>query len=63
MRTTLEQASNIFIKNRDTLKNVFKWEHDQIVSASSLSFLNFPSERGVAIAIFRRQSKPMRPES
>ena len=40
MRTTLEQASNIFIKNRDTLKNVFKWEHDQIVSASSLSFLN-----------------------
>ena len=40
MRTTLEKACNNFIKNRDTLKNVFKWEHDQIVSASALAFLN-----------------------
>ncbi len=40
MRATLEQLCNNFIKNRDELKSVFKWEHDQIVAASATSFLN-----------------------
>lgn len=40
MRTALEQLCSSFISNRDTVKNVFKWENDQIVSASATSFLN-----------------------
>lgn len=36
MRTTLEQLCNDFIKNRDAIKSIFKWENDQIVSASVL---------------------------
>ena len=40
MRTTLEQLCNNFISNRDAVKNVFKWENDQIVAASATTFLN-----------------------
>lgn len=40
MRATLEQLCDNFIKNRDELKSIFKWENDQIVSASAISFLN-----------------------
>ena len=40
MRPTLEQHCNNFICNRDVVKSIFKWENDQIISASVTSFLN-----------------------
>lgn len=40
MRPTLEQHCNNFISNRDVVKSIFKWENDQIISASVTSFLN-----------------------
>ena len=40
MRTSLEQLCNNFITNRDTVKKVFKWENDLIVSVCSSVFMN-----------------------
>ena len=40
MRTSLEQLCNNFISNKEVIKSVFKWENDQIVAASSATFMN-----------------------
>lgn len=40
MRETLAQLCHNFIRNRDVVKSVFKWENDRIISASITSILN-----------------------
>lgn len=44
MRATLETLCNSFIRNRDTVNSVFKWENDLLVAVCGANFMN----KGVA---------------